>query len=116
MRYFWALLLSFTIPLQGFGSSYALAQQKPCPMEQAVAQQVFDDMGSAHDCCNDADTAAQTGDPCKPSQDCQLSQTSGLPPGLELPVSPATSALAAPPPGRLPSFDPSSVWRPPTRS
>lgn len=116
MRYFWALLLSLAIPLQGFGSSYALAQQKPCPMEQVVAQQVVDDMGSAHDCCNDADTASQTGDPCKPSQDCQLSQTSGLPPSLELPVSPATSALAAPPPGRLPSFDPSSVWRPPTRS
>lgn len=61
------LLLSLAIPVQGL-AQFAL-QQKACPMELA-AMDMPADMSLMHDCCNDPETAAKTGQPCKTLQSC----------------------------------------------
>lgn len=65
------------------------------------------------DCCNDAETFARTGEPCKPGQDCSVASIA-LPSGL-LPVRSAPPSLepvawltAVAPPGVV-----ALPWRPP---
>jgi len=74
------------------------------------------DAAAMHNCCNDAETAAKTGQPCKSGQACQSA-------GQFLPFStfgvlPQDEA----PPVRFPhladtvlSFDPAATWRPPAQ-
>ena len=66
------------------------------------------------DCCNGADTAAQTGQHCEAGQDCHVQVLCLAPvPAESAPVaasSAAPAAGAAAPPGHLSA----SVWRPPT--
>jgi len=74
------------------------------------------DMDHQHSCCNDADTVAKTGKPCKAEQDCQPAS-----PGL---VNHADNPLSAAIGTQSPlfnsrsalSFDLSATWRPPTPS
>ena len=114
MRILWALVLCLAIPFQGFANAHAFVTP-PCPMEQAAAESALDTVDSlVHDCCNDTGTASATGKLCKTGQDCKLAHACVmLPPGLSTQAPPAcclVSALQGPPS----SFDPSSVWRPPT--
>lgn len=76
-----------------------------------------DDMAAdnaGHGCCNDAATFAKTGKPCKTGQQC-------LSVGVFMAFAPQAASLPAPGSQRIPAtgffahtFDPSSVWRPPT--
>lgn len=114
MRLLLALLLCLVIPLQGFANAHAFAQQQPCPMEQVAAQALAGEAAMAHDCCNDAETADETGQACKPAQECKLSQACGLLPAVQAAALAPGLRLVPLSPDELQSFDPSGVWRPPT--
>lgn len=73
-------------------------------------------MADAGDCCNDADTVAKTGKLCKSDLPCSSAGACVLPSfRVGLPTTQA-SDLAPAIQTLNPSFDPSSVWRPPTLS
>jgi hypothetical protein len=114
MRGLVLILLCLALALQG--PVQARVVKTPCPMDQsehAVAMDAGATLPMQDDCCNDADTFAKTGKPCKTGQECQASN-----PGLL--VRPAQFPVAQPayqpvlvverfaPPDR-----PASVWRPP---
>lgn len=114
MRAFIAFLLCLTVAFQGIANAHVFKQ--PCPMEQGTQAVMLDASAATQDCCNDADTAAKTGKPCKSGQECNLSHacTVAL---LQAPTQ-APASLGLVPTADLitPSFDPSGVWRPPTSS
>lgn len=117
MRILWALILCLAIPFQGFANAHAFVEP-PCPMEQAAAEAAMDTAAAMmdEDCCNDAATASATGKLCKTGQECKLAQGYGIVPSgssASTPPSPYFIPVAEGPPS---SFDPSSVWRPPTLS
>ena len=109
-RTFLFLLLSIAVPLQGY-AHFAMPKAH-CPMEQAAMLNAADAV--AHDCCNDADTAAKTGKACKSGQPCQ--SVGSLLPVTGLGDLPRDLAPAV----RFPrladiafTFDPAATWRPP---
>lgn len=109
-RTFLFLLLSIAVPLQGY-AHFAMPKAH-CPMEQAAMMNAADAV--AHDCCNDADTAAKTGKACKSGQPCQ--SVGSLLPVTGLGDLPRDLAPAV----RFPrladiafTFDPAATWRPP---
>jgi hypothetical protein len=114
MRVFVAWLLCFVVALQGGVSAHALSN--PCPMEQGMGQAVSadGDVLAADDCCNDAETAAKTGQPCKADMPCNPFGAFAVPPVhariFPAPVSGPAPAPAAP----AASSDASDVWRPPS--
>ena len=69
MRFLIALMLCLALPLQGMAAWSAPGN--PCPMEDMVmaadGSATADDMA---DCCNDALTFMETGQPCKTGMDC----------------------------------------------
>lgn len=106
------VLLSLAIPVQGFAQF--VQPQIPCPMELG-AMDMSADMGLMHDCCNDPETAAKTGQPCKTVQPCP--SPGQLLPFAEVEVLQQERAASV----RFPqladilfSFDPAATWRPPT--
>ena len=117
MRFFIALLLCLTIPLQGWAAGAGVLA--PCPMGDMVAMQAeslseekqMADLGA---CSNDAATAALTGKLCKTGQECQA-PTSWLgalsQPVIQAQPSRALLVTGTPTP---PRGSPASVWRPPT--
>lgn len=114
MRALLVFVLSLSIPLQGIAGMLA-PTESACPMEQTMQMDnmAADDAGPG--CCNDAATFAKTGKPCKTGQQC-------LTVGVFLVVTPQVASLPAPGSRPIPAagffvrtFDPSSVWRPPTR-
>ena len=107
------VLLSLAIPVQGFAQF--VQQQTPCPMALGVMDMTAD-MGLMHDCCNDAETAAKTGQPCKTVQPCP-SPGQFLPfASIEvLPLERATSVRFPHLADTLFSFDPAATWRPPAQ-
>ncbi|MFP5418588.1 MAG: hypothetical protein ACLGHA_05460 [Gammaproteobacteria bacterium] len=107
------LLLSLAIPVQGF-AQFA-QQQSMCPMELGTMN-MSADMSLMHDCCNDPETAAKTGQPCKTVQPCP--SPGQLLPFAEIAVAQQERATAV----RFPqlaetlfSFDPAATWRPPAQ-
>lgn len=131
MRAGLALLLCFSVAFQG--TVGARAFPTPCPMEHGAAPVALSPSESTPsestrsqspqhsneavpDCCNDADTAATTGELCKTDSPCGPSSACVLPsvPADVYvardtnPVRALTASIAA--------FDPSSVWRPPSLS
>lgn len=115
MRVLLAFLLCLAIPLQGFANTHVFASQ-PCPMEQSVHQAMSVMANMNHDCCNDEDTAAKTGHACKTGQECSLTQACMALPVIFSAGLPTATYAVPPPRDRLWSFDPTSVWRPPTLS
>ncbi len=115
MRFFIALLLCLTIPLQGWAAGAGVLA--PCPMGDMVAMQAdvaSEAMADHGDCCNDAATAALTGELCKTGQECQAPTGWLTAPSQPVVQAQPTSVLlvtAAPTP---PRGAPASVWRPPT--
>ncbi|MBT9567973.1 MAG: hypothetical protein IV085_06715 [Thiobacillus sp.] len=113
LRLFLFVLLSLAVPAQGLAQF--VQQQTPCPME-LEAMGFSADMSTMHDCCNDADTAAKTGQPCKTVQPCP--SPGQFLPFAEIEVLPQERAatLRFPPLAETPfSFDPAATWRPPTQ-
>jgi hypothetical protein len=92
------------------GSAETRIFEPTCSMQHDSASATAD----TESCCNDAETAASTGQLCKNGQACPLPSVIGVT-GL---------ALAAPAPGASApyatalafalSIDPSGVWRPPS--
>ncbi|MHB1144802.1 MAG: hypothetical protein ACYCZS_07880 [Thiobacillus sp.] len=111
LRVLFFLLLSIAVPLQGY--AHFAVPKVPCPMEQTSMMDSADAV-AMHDCCNDAETAAKTGSPCKSAQPCQSA-------GLFLPFperevlsqSLASSVRFPQRADSLFSFDPAATWRPP---
>lgn len=113
MRTLLVLVLSLSIPLQGIAGILAPVQVA-CPMEQnmQMADMVVDSAG--HGCCNDADTFAKTGKPCKTGQQC-VSVGIFMAAAPQLATLPVSNSQGI----SISSFfvrtlDLSSVWRPPT--
>jgi hypothetical protein len=111
----WILsLLLVVLPLQGMAA--ALPATTPCPMEAEMAQVLASGYIAAADlpdCCNDAETFARTGEPCKPGQDCSVASIAF--PAALLPVRSEPPALV-PVPWLMAIAPPDIValpWRPP---
>ena len=114
MRAFIAFLLCLTIAFQGIANAHAFKQ--PCPMERGTQAVMLEASAAAHDCCNNADTAAKTGKLCKTGQACNMSSACAIAP-LQVPMHVPASPCLVPTAGFVTlSFDPSGVWRPPTFS
>ena len=114
LRVFLFLLLSTAVPLQGY--AHFAQPLVPCPMG-AAAMMALVDADAAHDCCEDAETAAKTGKTCKSGQPCQTGgqhfsvYTSGLLPQEPVPATRFPHIAAD-----MFSFDPAAAWRPPAQS
>ncbi len=121
-RIFICLLLSFAIPVQGFASMAAFACT--CPMSHplnhpAAMQMAMDDSAddaAMPDCCKHHDQ--NTCKDCKGGQQCHPStswQYFGSALAFQVPA--IQPAVWLPRVAQfIPSFDPSSVWRPPALS
>lgn len=115
------LLLCLAIPLQAMAT--AGAPRCPCPMtapsDTSVEVGVNAEGGvavadaDADDCCNDAETAARTGQPCKSGQECHapvLALADAAVIEVDTFASAPTDPRAA---DRNPVGRPAVVWRPP---
>jgi hypothetical protein len=112
-------LVILGVSLQGIAGVRAF--EAPCPMMQGAAGSIdgvsIDSVTMAsdmsHDCCNDADTFAKTGKPCKTDLSCQtLSQAPQS--GYTIALFAPTAEPVAPCRDRaVRAHDPSAVWRPP---
>ena len=113
LRVFLFLLLSTALPLQGY--AHFASPKLPCPMEQMAMMEAAD-AGAMDDCCNDAETAAQTGKPCKSGQPCQSVAQFLLFPEWDGVPQRITSSVRFPRLADIPiTFDPAATWRPPAQ-
>lgn len=124
IRRFVIFVLCLALALQSWAGSQSSSE--PCPMAaemaanmtamaSAVGSDTADTGALGGDCCNDAATFAETGQPCKTGQDCQAPATWAVPatPWADPPLVPPPCLQAAedcPAPRGLAA----SVWRPPT--
>lgn len=122
MRRFWAALLSLALLWSGMVSPVLAGM--PCSMAMADTTGMTGESAAGADtdgpvlpdCCLDPETAARTGQTCKPGAACTLSlpwlpaadtASASAPAGsMTLTVAPDTTPRASPP---------GDVWRPPTR-
>jgi hypothetical protein len=123
-------LLCIVLPLRAVADA-AAANGNHCPMMQAQSDQQAPiqaephadvhpishaqaTSAGSHDCCNDADTAARTGQLCKMGQECTAPMTYLLPPSM-LQQGVATQRIFfASLPVTLHTRPPAAVWRPPS--
>ena len=113
LRVFLFLLLSIALPVQGYAQF--VVPKMPCPMEQ-MAKMDGAEAAAMHDCCNDAETAAKTGKPCKSAQPCQSAGQFLLFSALGvLPQDQAPSVRFPHLADILFSFEPAATWRPPVQ-
>lgn len=113
MRLIMATLMCISLLFQSTVSAHAYTQH--CPMDDSGTV-MTPGAGHSHDCCNDAETAAKTGNRCKTGQDCQVVHPLMLPATVTLSPAPAAPLLIPTAEHRFPSSDPTGVWRPPTQS
>jgi len=111
MRTLLIALLCVALPFAA-GARALDAIKIPCPMQQAHQDMAPSAQLAAGTCCNDADTTAKTGKPCKAGQECQASPAAALllpavtsAPSLSFPIA-ATAPIA-------PRLHPAGIWRPP---
>ncbi len=104
-------LLSVTVPVYGAATLNMVATM-PCPLQSADSTPAVK-VSSHHPCCQDAETAAKTGKPCKPTQECGVgtlfqvvASKSSFPVPSHHPV-PSVDTT------RFPSLTPAGIWRPP---
>ena len=83
---------------------------------QQMAMMAVADAGAMPDCCNDAETAAKTGQPCKSGQPCQsVAQFLSFPESDSV-LQRLTSSVRFPRLADIPfTFDPAATWRPPAQ-
>jgi hypothetical protein len=123
-------LLCVVLPLRAVADAVA-ANSNHCPMMQAQSDQdapaqaehhanghpsshAQETAAASHDCCNDADTAARTGQLCKMGQDCTAPMTYLLPPAtLQQGVTTQRTFFASHH-ITLHNRPPAAVWRPPS--
>ncbi len=95
--------------------SYAHSYASNCPMGQAEKMGAMEHTSMA-DCCNDADTFAKTGEPCKKAQSCSVSPLVIFfaDPSWRF-ISIYRSAVIVTTTA-VPTLAPNVLWRPPTLS
>jgi len=109
-------MLAVCLVLTLQGAAQASFVEKPCPMQKAGHVHAVHASNSAHDCCNDADTAAKTGKSCKTGQACPAAGA-WLMSSLQLcSFSPTTVPLVSSPEPFPLSIHPGGQWRPPALS
>ena len=119
MRVSMILVLCVLVALQGMASPRL--PETPCPMMQAISSTLASmaelDGDEADDCCNDAETALKTGQPCKSGQACSAPAAWALPalPAAHL-QSVFSSGMVSSSGSFPPHVYPVGVWRPPTPS
>lgn len=112
MRRILAILLCLIVALEGMAGARAAAPC--CPMEFVSGEtSAAEAIGATSDCCNDAETTAWTGKPCKTDSVCNAAGVCTLSSmGAGFPAARQADLLAAvltP----LFSLDRFEVWRPP---
>ena len=113
MRIVSLLLLCFSLAFANV--SYAQSHEMNCPMEQGDSMSNMDH-ADMPDCCNDAATAAKTGESCKADQDCSISNIVMF---FSVPSWNFVSTdrlLARASITFVPTLAPTDLWRPPTLS
>jgi hypothetical protein len=113
MRIVNLLILCFALAFANV--SYAQNHEKNCPMEQngSMATMNHADMP---DCCNDAETAAKTGEFCKADQDCSISNVVLFFSVSSWNFASTDRCLARASIAFVPTLAPTDLWRPPTLS
>ena len=113
MRIVSLLLLCFSLAFANV--SYAQNHEKNCPMEQDGSMSNMDH-ANMPDCCNDAETAAKSGESCKAEQGCSIPNL------IIFPSIPSWNFVSAGMSSTLtnipfePNLAPNDLWRPPTLS
>lgn len=103
-------LLSLTLPFTGMAGVQPPAE--PCPMQASDMAAMADMLVVPPDCCQDMDTPAEHGKPCKPGQECKTASL--LQVAVIKPPVPLSAPIAAPYTcDLLPERPPSGLWRPP---
>ena len=111
MRALLITLLCVTLPFAAVARTMD-AIKIPCPMQPAHQAMAPSAQSVAGTCCNDADTTAKTGKPCKAGQECQTSPAATLlPPAVTSAPSLASRITATAP--ITPKLHPAGIWRPP---
>lgn len=111
MRALLITLLCVALPLAA-GARTLDTIKIPCPMQQAHQHTEPSAQPAAGTCCNDTDTTAKTGKPCKAGQECQTSPAATLLPPIMTPAASPSFRLAAIAP-IAPRLHPAGIWRPP---
>lgn len=108
-------LLFLCFVLASANASYAHSYETNCPMEKDGSMATMDH-ADMPDCCNDAATAAQTGESCKADQDCSISNVVLFfsVPSWNFVSTDRRLARANIP--FVPILAPNDLWRPPTLS
>jgi hypothetical protein len=104
------LLLSVTVPVYG-AAALNIVERKPCPLQSADSASAM--KASTHPCCQDSETAAKTGKPCKSGQECGTGTLSQIIPLKFSSPKPARHLVLPVVNTHFPSCPPSGVWRPP---
>ncbi|WP_445398296.1 hypothetical protein [Zobellella sp. An-6] len=111
-RTFLALIITFFVAFQGIAAPRVA--MLPCPMEHEQPASPMAMSAEDHHCCNDADTQADTGEPCKTDMPCGSSGSCLFAPVNLTASPPPATEPAGHPLLQLRSREPSSVWRPPS--
>jgi len=113
MRILSLLLLCFSLAFANV--SYAHSLNLDCPMEKGTSMGTIDH-ATLSGCCNDAATAAKTGDACKANQVCSTPNLIIFPsiPSLDFVSTDMSLTLRSIP--FVLSLAPTTPWRPPTLS
>jgi hypothetical protein len=114
MRKLLTLGLCFALALQGVAQASVV--EKLCLMRQTGHTLAMGAADTAHDCCNDADTAAKSGKACKIGQACPAVGAwliSSIP---SRSFSPAAAPLVRSPEPFALCIDQRGRWRPPALS
>jgi len=110
-------LLFLCFSLAFVNVSYAHNFVKDCPMEQGSHSDSMQmTLAISADCCNDAATAAMTGEHCNPAQSCHASPTVLI---FSVPSLSFTATDRDTEPSvtvAVPHLLPATLWRPPTLS
>lgn len=113
MRILSLILLCFSLAFANV--SYAQSHNVDCPMAQGISMATMD-YADMPDCCNDAETAAKSGESCKAEQGCSIPNL------IIFPSIPSWNFVSAGMSSTLtnipfePNLAPNDLWRPPTLS
>ena len=111
-RVFLVLLIGFLVAFQGIAAPRV--STLPCPMEHEQPASPMAMSAEEQHCCNDADTLAGSGQPCKTELPCGSSGSCLFAPAGMASSPPLAGEPAGHPLLQLRSREPSSVWRPPS--
>jgi hypothetical protein len=111
MHIFRILSLCLLVIFQG--NLYAGDKDNPCPMKTGSHAEMSGHSETGHDCCNDEETVAKSGELCKTGQECSFSHPyASASPQIPLHGPVVTGTLAV---YRffIPPQLPKAIWRPP---